>query len=95
MPRTNDHDLCSDIKPDNILLTFEPKVMDMLVSTHLAHRPVRKHPLKKVLDISEETIISESLPIPAITEVNPIDWNVKLADFGCGMSVAYSLLIMP
>ena len=72
------------MKPDNIMLSFEPKVMDRLIASHLKHRPVKKHPMTTVLGVSEESIVSESLPMPAILDINPMDWHVKLADFGCG-----------
>ncbi|KIJ58597.1 hypothetical protein HYDPIDRAFT_46424, partial [Hydnomerulius pinastri MD-312] len=72
----------TDIKSSNILLTFEPHILRELISIHLEQRPVRKHPMRTVDGISEETIVSEALPVPGPDDVHPSQWTLKLADFG-------------
>ncbi|KAL6306958.1 kinase-like domain-containing protein [Sparassis latifolia] len=72
----------TDIKCSNLLLSFQPEIRDEVVAAHLKYRPVRRHPVNTVCDITEETIVSEALPLPGFDEVPPLSWIVKVADFG-------------
>ncbi|THH18214.1 hypothetical protein EW146_g2751 [Bondarzewia mesenterica] len=80
----------NDVKSSNLLLTFEPHITEELVSLHLQHRPVQTYPMRIVNGISEETLMSQPLPLPGFEDVNPLKWVIKLADFGSGTVFVYA-----
>ncbi|GBE89810.1 hypothetical protein SCP_1701350 [Sparassis crispa] len=80
------HDECrvvhTDIKPNNILLSFEQSLRDELINIHLESRPPKKYPVRRIDGVDVETIVSQPLPVPGYLTLHVPQYTFQLSDFG-------------
>lgn len=88
-----------DIRPQNFLLTFEPKeimVQELLAAEKSNKRYLDPEAYKIQDDLNEKVVIYGTDPLALVSEGQAMDikkMTVKIADFGKGIS-SYSIIIL-
>ncbi|KAH9948887.1 kinase-like domain-containing protein [Amylocystis lapponica] len=72
----------TDLKPSNMLLSFDKQVTDSLIQACFEERPAHTYPVRNIDGVDTVTVKSQSLPIPSNEVVHPLQYSIKLADFG-------------
>ncbi|TFK36023.1 kinase-like domain-containing protein, partial [Crucibulum laeve] len=81
-PHTECRVVHTDIKPSNLLLAFDSSITEELINTLLENRPVQTYPMPTVDGVKMEAFVSQPLPLPGFDDVDPVNWVIKVADFG-------------